>query len=176
MPWGQAVPDLPGHQHFQHIGNHIHAQANREDDHSFPESMDGGKCRGIDQPENEYAGVKCIDQKSLKGDPGKIRFGKCFYHQGVGRIQVYFFEEDIIDAHACKKNTPQVGDGVFECKKFGDQLREEIRKKHQHDIADPYTGNKAESAFIPVVDALLDNGEDHRTYGEHQDQTNTKTL
>ncbi len=76
MPWGKTVPDLSRTYYFKHIGEHIEGKANRKNDDSLPECMDGGKCRGVDQPENKYTGIKGIDQKAGQGDPGKISFGK----------------------------------------------------------------------------------------------------
>lgn len=164
MPWGEAVPELSGHEHFQNIGNHIHAQADGKNDHPFPETVDRGKRCSIDQPEDQNAWIERVDKEPRQGDPGKICFGKGSYHQGLSRIQIYFFEEDIVDPHTCQEYTADICDGISKGKKLCNQFGKEISEKYKEDIADPHPSYKTEASFVSVVDALFDDSEDHRTH------------
>ena len=57
MPRCETVPDLSGKHHFGNIGQHIDQQANGENDDPVPESVQRGKCGGIEQPEKNHIRV-----------------------------------------------------------------------------------------------------------------------
>ena len=159
---GQFAPQFTSHHYLAGICAHIDQQANGKDNDALVEGKPGGEQGRVSQPEKDDAGVQGIDDKARGKDAGHIPLSKPGGGTIVGIGELYLFEEGEVQAHQDEKAATKGAYHLFMLVKRGNDGGEGVAKHNQQDIAYPNAGDKAETAFVAVVKALLDDGKNDR--------------
>ena len=167
----QFICKFAGHHYLSDIGGHIYQEADGKNDDAFVEGMVDGEDGGISKPEEDHARVEGIDDKAGGEDAGHVAFAEA----GSGAIGIFrqgcFFKESEVNAHADKEKPADRSDDAAVFVECGDQGGERIAECDEDDIADPYAGDKTEAAFMPVIQALFDNGKNDRAHRQRKSKS-----
>jgi hypothetical protein len=171
----KSASKFPGHQHFEDVGCHVERKTYPENNDPLLEGVFACKRGCGSQPEQEHIGIKCIDEEARRKNFRHVSFSE-FDYRSIGTLQLDLFEKDIKDAQGDKKQAANYPEHFAILHQARYKFRKGIADYNQEDVAEPYTRNKTESAFLSVVQALFDDREDHWPNGNGKNKSEGKSA
>src|SRR6202040_2927280 len=159
-----------------YVRTHIHQEAYGKNSDALLQRMGKRKDGGISQPEEDDSGIEGIDDKARCEDPGYISFAEPGGIPFRIRGQVHLFKEYEVNAHGYQEAAAAIADGFGMFQQLVHQFCKRITEHDQHDIADPYSGYKTKTSFMPAVEALFDNGKNNRPHRQGKNKTQCQSF
>ena len=99
-----------------------------------------------------------------------------FVHQPIGFICLYFFNEQGIQTEEHKKYSTSYRNCLLVYQEGMKKLCKEVGNQYQYNIAGRNTRNQEVACFFPMIDAVLDDGENDRSHRNGQKKSQAASL